>query len=139
MEQQTPNESRRPLVLVVDDHLDTRDMYCQVLDVFGYATAGASDGFEAHEKARTDLPDVILTDIGLPKMDGMELCARLKADARTAHIPVIALTGFGEATVAERARKLGILKVLVKPCNPDLLIAEIRAACLPHSDESPAQ
>jgi CheY-like chemotaxis protein len=101
----------------------------QVLELSGYTTHGASDGFEAWEKANTALPDVIITDVGLPKMDGIELCARLRANAATARIPVIALTGFGEATVAERAAASGIVKILAKPCPPNLLVAEVGAVC----------
>ena len=117
------------VVLLVDDHADTREMYAQVLALAGYTTHAASDGFEAWEKANLLLPDVIVTDVGLPRMDGIELCARLRANEATAHIPIIALTGFAEATVAERARELGIVKVLVKPCSPELLLTEISAAC----------
>ena len=127
MEHKDP--SRSPLVLVVDDHRDTREMYAQVLDLFGYRTCEAGDGFDAWEKAQALTPDVIVTDVGLPGMDGIELCSRLKANDATARIPVIALTGFGEAAVAERARSLGIAKVLVKPCSPDVLFSEIEAVC----------
>ncbi len=129
MEHEEPRSPGNPVVLVVDDHRDTREMYAQVLDLYGYSTSQAGDGFEAWEKAHTVLPDVIVTDVGLPGMDGMELCRRLKASETTAGIPIIALTGFGEATVAERARSLGIVKVLVKPCSPELLLAEIEAVC----------
>lgn len=115
------------VVLVIDDHRDTCELYSQALEMFGYGTAQAADGFEGLEKANAILPDVIVTDVGLPRMDGMEMCRRLKADARTAGIPVIALTGFGEAAVAERARALGVVRVLVKPCEPDSLLAAIRA------------
>ncbi len=101
----------------------------QVLEIAGYTTYGASDGFEAWEKAKALRPNVIVTDIGLPKMDGIELCARLRGDEATSGIPIIALTGFAQATVAERARALGIVKVLVKPCSPELLLAEISALC----------
>jgi two-component system cell cycle response regulator DivK len=117
------------IVLLVDDHADTRDLYVQVLEIAGYETHAASDGLEAWEKANAVPPDVIVTDVGLPRMDGIELCARLRANEATARIPIIALTGFAEATIAERARALGIVKVLVKPCSPELLLAEIRAAC----------
>ena len=116
-------------MLVVDDHADTRELYMQVLELSGYTAHGASDGSEAWERANAVLPDVIITDVGLPKMAGIELCARLRANAATARIPVIALTGFGEATVAERAAALGIVKILAKPCAPALLVAEVGAAC----------
>jgi CheY-like chemotaxis protein len=126
--------SRQPVVLLVDDHRDTREMYSQALQLLGYTTHEAGDGFGAWEKARAILPDVIVTDVGLPRMDGIELCGRLKGDNLTSHIPIIALTGFGEAAIAERARKLGVARLLVKPCSPDLLLAEIQAVCSSETD-----
>ncbi len=120
---------RNPVILVVDDHADTRELYMQVLEVSGYTACGAGDGFEAWEQAIRTRPDVVITDVGLPRMDGIELCARLKANDLTAGIPVIALTGFGEAAIAERARSLGIFKVLVKPCSPDELLDVLATLC----------
>lgn len=117
------------MILVVDDHADTRELYMQVLELSGYTACGAGDGFEAWEKAVSTRPDVVITDVGLPKMDGIELCARLKANELTAAIPVIALTGFGEAAIADRARALGIIRVLVKPCSPDVLLEVLGALC----------
>ncbi len=128
MESPPADPARRPVVLLIDDHHDTCDLYAQALEMFGYATVQASDGFEGWEKANAILPDVIITDVGLPRMDGIELCTRLKANAPTARIPIIALTGFGEAAVAERATAIGVIRVLVKPCPPDLLLAAVRAA-----------
>ncbi len=124
-----PGGSRARVILLIDDHADTRELYTQVLKMTGYTTHGAADGFEAWEKATGLKPDVIVTDVGLPRMDGIELCRRLKANDATAHIPIIALTGFGEAVIADRVRSLGIAKVLVKPCSPDVLLAEIEALC----------
>ncbi len=123
------DRARRPVVLLIDDHRDTCDLYSQALEMFGYSTVQASDGFEGWEKANAILPDVISTDVGLPRMDGIELCTRLKSNEPTAHIPVIALTGFGEAAVSQRAGALGVARVLVKPCPPDALLAAIRAVC----------
>ncbi len=121
--------SADPLVLIIDDHRDTREMYAQVLELYGYSTSEAGNGFEALERANAAISDVIVTDVGLPGMDGIELCRRLRADEATSRIPIIALTGFSQAAVAERARTLGIAKILVKPCSPDLLLAEIEAVC----------
>lgn len=133
-----PIHGRSPVVLIIDDHPDTRELYMQVLELSGFTTHGAGDGFEGWDKAKRLLPDVIVTDVGLPKMDGMELSTRLKADASTSQIPIIALTGFGEAAIADRARALGIAKVLVKPCSPDLLIDEVRALCSTGGMEAPS-
>jgi CheY-like chemotaxis protein len=121
--------ARRPSILIVDDHRDTRELYSQALNLFGYDTVEAADGFDAWDKANQNPPDVIVTDVGLPRMDGIELVRLLKGNEATARIPVIALTGFGESAVTERGRTLGLAKVLVKPCAPDLLLTTINALC----------
>src|SRR5690606_19154394 len=82
-----------PLILVVDDYADARDMYCEYLQFSGFRTAEAKTGVEALSQANALLPDLILMDLSLPEMDGWEATRRLKASAKTRHIPVVALTG----------------------------------------------
>src|SRR4051812_7019627 len=82
-----------PLVLVVDDFPDNRDMYMQYLEFCGMRVAEAQNGHEALQQAFELLPDLIVMDLSLPGLDGWEATRRLKADARTRAIPVIALTG----------------------------------------------
>lgn len=116
-----------PLVLVVDDYEDAREMYAESLLVLGYRVAEASNGMEAVEKARALGPDVILMDLSLPGIDGWEATRRLKADARTRHIPVVALTGHASAHAAEQARAAGCDRLLIKPVLPDEVVAEVLA------------
>ena len=73
------------------------------------------------------MPDIILMDLALPKMDGWEATRRLKSDERTKHIPIVALTGHALAGHAEGARQAGCDSFVTKPCLPDALVAEIRA------------
>src|SRR2546430_2241223 len=82
-----------PLVLVVDDYQDAREMVAEYLAYTGFRVAEARNGAEAIEKAQSVSPDLILMDLSLPVMDGWEATRRLKADARTKKIPIIALTG----------------------------------------------
>ncbi len=128
MSQSNPSRPLRPpIVLIVDDHLDTRELYSQALALHGYETVEASDGFEAWDKANAVLPDVIVTDVGLPRMDGIELTRMLKANGPTSRIPVIALTGFGPSAISERGGTATFAKLLVKPCAPEVLIAALCA------------
>jgi CheY-like chemotaxis protein len=73
-----------------------------------------------------EIPDVILTDIAVPGIDGIELCRRLRAHERTCQIPVLAVTGYGDRGYDDRARDAGADHVLLKPCSGDLLVAEAR-------------
>jgi two-component system cell cycle response regulator DivK len=115
-----------PLVLVVDDYSDAREMYCEYLQFSGFRVAEARNGLEALEKAFELVPDLILMDLSLPTMDGWEATRRLKADARTKLIPVVALTGHALAGYSDGAKKAGCDAFVAKPCLPDELVAEVR-------------
>jgi CheY-like chemotaxis protein len=118
-------ETRNPLVLVVEDYQDAREMYAAYLQFSGYRVAEAANGVEALEKTRELMPDIILMDLALPKMDGWEATRRLKADETTRHIPIVALTGHALAGHAEGARQAGCDAFVTKPCLPDALVTEI--------------
>lgn len=115
-----------PLVLVVEDYQDAREMYAAYLQFSGYRVAEATNGLEAIEQATELLPDIILMDLALPKMDGWEATRRLKMNEKTRHIPIVALTGHALAGHAEGARQAGCDSFVTKPCLPDALVAEIR-------------
>lgn len=116
----------QPLVLVVEDYQDAREMYAAYLQFSGYSVAEAANGVEAVEKTRELLPDIVLMDLALPRMDGWEATRRLKADPATKHIPIVALTGHALAGHAEGAREAGCDAFVTKPCLPDALVAEIK-------------
>ena len=116
----------QPLVLVVEDYQDAREMYAAYLQFSGFEVAEATNGVEAIEKAQRLMPDIVLMDLALPRMDGWEATRRLKSDERTKRIPVVALTGHALAGHAEGARQAGCDAFVTKPCLPDALVAEIR-------------
>jgi CheY-like chemotaxis protein len=116
----------QPLVLVVEDYQDAREMYAAYLQFSGFDVAEAGNGLEAIEKTLELLPDIVLMDLALPRMDGWEATRRLKNDERTRHIPIVALTGHALAGHAEGARAAGCDAFVTKPCLPDALVAEIR-------------
>ncbi|MBX3210220.1 MAG: response regulator [Labilithrix sp.] len=115
-----------PLVLVVDDFEDNRAMYVEYLQFQGFRVAEAVNGLEAIERTRELLPVVVVMDLSLPVMDGWEATRRIKADARTKHIRVIALTGHAEPAHAKKALDAGCDDFVAKPCLPENLLTKIR-------------
>jgi CheY-like chemotaxis protein len=120
------SKAERPRVLLVDDYPDAREMYTEYLEYSGYDVVQAANGMEALQRALDATPDIILMDLSLPVMDGWEATRRLKADQRTADIPVIALTGHALAGISEGAKKAGCDGFVTKPCLPEDLVKEIR-------------
>ena len=116
----------RPRVLLVDDYPDAREMYSEYLQFSGFEVVEAANGIEALQSALERTPDIILMDLSLPVMDGWEATRRLKADDRTASIPVVALTGHALAGISEGAKRAGCDAFVTKPCLPEDLVKEIR-------------
>jgi two-component system phosphate regulon response regulator PhoB len=116
-----------PLVLVVEDDPETRHFYALTLDRNGFTTEEAHNGFQALDKAIAVIPDLILSDIAVPGIDGIELCRRLRADPRTAPIPILAVTGYDDRRYPDRILAAGANRVLIKPFAAETLLAEARA------------
>ena len=121
----------RPLVLLVEDHADTREMYGQYLRAHGFLTMIATHGREALDVAELLPPDLIVMDLAMPHLDGVETTRRLKHGAVTRHIPIIVCTGHVEGSSMERALDAGCDGYLTKPCWPADLLAEIRRVLPP--------
>jgi CheY-like chemotaxis protein len=117
--------SESPLVLVVDDDRDGREMYSATLTGAGFRVEQAMDGFEAVDKGYKLHPDLILMDLLMPRLDGWEVIGWLKNNRNTCEIPIVAVTG-AQAEQRELAREAGVHSVLVKPCPPEALLGEIR-------------
>jgi CheY-like chemotaxis protein len=115
-----------PLVLIVEDDRATRTFYRDVLTVAGLRTVDAHNGHQALEKARDERPDVVLTDLAVPGMDGFELCRALKKLPQLHDIPILAVTGHSEyLDDPDRFQQAGIDRILTKPCAPDLLVDQV--------------
>ncbi len=127
------DDEPRPLVLIVDDADDTRDLYSEFFVDEGLRVATAVDGEHALWKVDSLVPSIVVMDLSLPVLDGWEATRRIKAHPKTAHIPIIVLTGHKEKSAHARARAAGADVVLVKPCGPDDLLTEIRRL-LPRGD-----
>jgi two-component system, cell cycle response regulator DivK len=122
---QMTDKPRPRRVLLVDDYPDAREMYSEYLKFSGFDVIEASNGLEALQRAIDNSPDIILMDLSLPVMDGWEATRRLKEDARTATIPVVALTGHALAGMSEGAMRAGCDAFVTKPCLPEDLVKEI--------------
>ena len=114
-----------PLLLVVEDFEELYELYSDFLAGAGYAVAGSSTGEQAIADASHLQPDLIIMDLGLPRMNGWEAIQHLKTDAATHAIPIIALTGHVQRHFADVARDAGADVVLLKPCPLDTLLNEI--------------
>jgi two-component system, cell cycle response regulator DivK len=128
---QVQTEETSPLVLVVDDFQDNREMYAEYLLYSGFRVIEAKNGQEAIDQAFSNKPDVIIMDLSLPVMDGWEATRQLKADDRTKTIPVIALTGHALHGHSKGAFDAGCDSFVAKPCLPDQLVVEIRRMLAP--------
>ncbi len=111
-------------VLVIEDDRDTRDLYTEVLTFSGFSVVTARTGMEGFTRACESAPHVILTDLGLPTLDGWEVIRRLRSDLRTSRIPVVVITGRERPELTDMASQLGV-RLLMKPCPPDTLVEEI--------------
>jgi CheY-like chemotaxis protein len=116
-----------PLVLIVEDDLSTRVLYRECLREAGFRTADAHNGRQALAKACELNPDIVVTDLAVPGMDGFELCRALHRSVALRTIPILAVTGHAEyLDQPDRFRQAGIAQVLVKPCPPDVIAGELR-------------
>src|SRR6266404_7018303 len=116
-----------PLILVVDDVPDNIDILQMRLESQGYEVVTAGDGIEALEKTRELLPDLVLLDIMMPKMDGIETVKRLKADASLPFIPVILVTAKADSKDVIAGLESGGDDYLTKPVDHAALSARVRA------------
>jgi CheY-like chemotaxis protein len=116
----------RPVVLIAEDQQELRRLYAQQLVMSGFDVIEAANGAEAIDLSSLNLPDVILMDLSMPVVDGWEATKRLRADQRTAHIPVVALTAHDGSGELQRATTAGCNWFVPKPCPPDALITEVR-------------
>jgi two-component system, cell cycle response regulator DivK len=114
-----------PLLLVVEDFDELYELYSDFLAGAGFSVEGSSTGKQAIEQAARARPDVIVMDLGVPRVNGWEMIQLLKSEATTRHIPVLALTGHVEPHFVELARAAGADTVLRKPCALDELLREI--------------
>ena len=113
-------------ILLVDDSATVLMMERMILASERFQIVTATNGEEAHERARTELPDLILMDIVMPKMTGIQACRAIKDDPATKHIPIILVTTRGEAESMEAGYSSGCNDYVTKPVNSAELLGKIR-------------
>ena len=117
-----------PSVLLVEDDQEGRRLYAEWLTEAGFRVEQAHNGLQALDRAFGSQPDVVVTDLDIPGIDGLELTRRLKQDPRTCDIPVLAITGYAPfASDPVRVLRAGCDAVLPKPCSPDDLETAVRS------------
>jgi CheY-like chemotaxis protein len=112
-------------ILLVDDYPDALEIWGLYLRSMGYDVIEADNGLQAVAQAFAQTPDVIVLDLELPGITGFEAAIRLRAAAETRDIPLIAATGYSHVKQLEQARASGFDSIVVKPCEPAVLVAEI--------------
>lgn len=112
-------------ILVAEDERDIRDLVSFTLQYAGYDVISASNGEEALQLALKEKPDLILSDVRMPKMTGYEVCKRLKADPEMQHIPVVFLSAKGQEAEVQTGLAVGATDYLLKPFAPDQLMARV--------------
>jgi chemosensory pili system protein ChpA (sensor histidine kinase/response regulator) len=122
----TPAHAIGNTVLVVDDSITVRRVTQRFLSRNGYVVVLAKDGLDALEQLQGALPDVVLTDIEMPRMDGFDLTRNIRADERTRHLPVIMITSRIADKHRNYAQELGVNHYLGKPYSEDELLGLIR-------------
>ena len=115
-----------PTILVIEDYSDTREVLSTLLQSNGYNVVEAEDGIEGILKAGWLYPDLILMDLSLPEMDGVEAAARIHAQAKLSRIPIFVVSAYLTAEVVRDVRAAGCVGVFTKPFDPSALLEKIK-------------
>ncbi|UQA57193.1 response regulator [Polyangium aurulentum] len=123
-------------VLVVDDNHDAADTLAMLLEMMGHDVKTANDGLEAIKVAKSELPQVVLLDIGMPGMNGYDVARKLREQPETRGVVLVAMTGWGQDEDRARSKEAGFDHHLVKPVEPSVLstlLAQLAASAAPPS------
>ena len=123
-----------PLILLVEDDPESRDGYAEFLERGGFRVTKAATAEDAIVTIHAIVPDAIVTDITLPGKDGFAFAQEVRQHPPARHVPLLAMTGYWAADVHDRAERAGITATLLKPCQPEHLIAELNRVLQPSRD-----
>jgi CheY-like chemotaxis protein len=126
---QTSYVSERPLVLIADDHEDTRLLYRTVIEARGYYVIEAADGEETVRAAESARPDLILMDGSLPRMSGLDATRQIRGSADVGNVPIVFISGHARTVVLTLAHEAGCDEYLVKPFSLDKLEQILEKYC----------
>jgi len=114
-------------ILVVEDEEEIQELVAYNLEKEGYRVLRAASGEEALRRAKADVPDLVLLDVMLPGIDGLDVCRRLKRDAATEGVRIVMLTAKGEEADVVTGLEMGADDYVIKPFSPRVLVARVRA------------
>lgn len=114
-------------ILIIEDYSDTRELLCALLRSHGYNVVEAEDGIEGILKAGWLYPDLILMDLSLPEMDGVEAASRIHAQSKLSRIPIFVVSAYLTEAVERDVRAAGCVEVFSKPFDAHALLEKIRA------------
>ena len=114
-------------ILVVDDEAHIVMILKDSLEFSGFQVMTACDGVEALERVAQEIPDLIILDIGMPRLDGWEVCRRIKSDPKTKDLPIIILTAYAQTADQRKGMQLGADRFVTKPCDLTYLVEEINS------------
>lgn len=117
---------RKPFILVVDDNKITTKLLRRYLEANGFDAKEAYDGIDCLEKLEEQLPDAVVLDVMMPRMDGYETVKRIKEQAHTKHIPVVIVTALNDVANQLKSIEAGADDFLSKPIEEKLLIAKVK-------------
>ncbi len=116
----------KPYVLIVDDNKITTKLLKRYVESYGYEATEAYDGIDCLEKVELRLPDAIILDVMMPRLDGYETVKQLKANERTKYVPVVIVTALNDVANQIKSVDAGADDFLSKPIEEKLLIAKVR-------------
>jgi CheY-like chemotaxis protein len=123
-----PKDRAETVVLVAEDDPNALSGYVEFLTSAGFTATGSVDGVKALSTALEIVPDVVVTDITMPGLDGFALAAALRSDPRTRHVPILGVTAHWSADMQTEANRTGFSAMLLKPCLPSHMVAEVERA-----------
>ena len=113
-------------ILVVDDEPDIVRVVVKIMEARGHQVATAGDGAEAVDRVKADPPDVVILDLNLPKLDGYEVCKRIKGDPQTSHVPVVMMTAaYVSVDDARAGARAGADEYVIKPFLREVLVHNV--------------
>lgn len=120
------SKAMSPKILIVEDNQDTREIMKHYFSIADFTPLTAEDGNEGFIKAKAELPQLIITDLAMPNLNGVDMIKELHADSDTAQIPILIFTARGSG-IAKDGLKAGALKAFYKPLDFDALVDEVKA------------
>ena len=113
-------------ILIAEDEKDIRDLITFTLQFAGYQVVTAANGEQAVHQARTELPDLIMMDVRMPKMNGYDACKVMKKDPQIQDIPVVFLSAKGQDQEVQAGLEVGAVDYIIKPFSPDELTTRVK-------------